>query len=211
MSTVFDKYWEKYDAWYERNKFAYLSEIEALKRVLPKKGKGLEIGVGTGRFASILGIGYGIEPSKNMIKIARQRGVDARLGYGECLPFIDSSFDYAVIIVTLCFVDDPEKVLKETARVLKKNGRIIIGIVDKESFLGKFYRKGKSEFYKQAKFFSVKEITDLLKQAGFLSLSYYQTVSILPDALDSVEKPAQGFGKGGFVVISGIKRKKEAR
>src|SRR4030042_209848 len=146
MKNIFDRYYQKYDAWYDRNKFAYLSELEALKKALPKRGKGLEIGVGTGRFASALGIGYGIEPSSNMVKIARQRGVDARLGFGERLPFNNASFNYVAIIITLCFVKDPQKVLKEARRVLKRRSKIIIGIIDKDSFLGKFYQKKKSIF-----------------------------------------------------------------
>jgi hypothetical protein len=60
-------------------------------------------------------------------------------------------------------------------------------------------------FYKQAKFFRVKEITDLLKETGFGLFSYYQTISISPDKMNSVEKPKKGFGKGGFVVISAKK------
>jgi ubiquinone/menaquinone biosynthesis C-methylase UbiE len=50
-SEVFDKYFKEYDEWYEKNKLAYLSEVAALKKVIPKGKKGLEIGVGTGRFA----------------------------------------------------------------------------------------------------------------------------------------------------------------
>jgi len=77
---IFDKYYKKYDLWYERNRFAYLSELEAIKKVLPKKGKGLEIGVGTARFAKPLGIKYGIDPSKKMLEIAKKKGVNVRLG-----------------------------------------------------------------------------------------------------------------------------------
>jgi hypothetical protein len=40
MSDIFDRYYKKFDAWYDRNKFAYLSEIKALKKVVPKKGQG---------------------------------------------------------------------------------------------------------------------------------------------------------------------------
>ncbi len=29
MNNIFDKYYKKYDAWYDRNKFAYLSELKA--------------------------------------------------------------------------------------------------------------------------------------------------------------------------------------
>ncbi|MEA3346482.1 MAG: methyltransferase domain-containing protein [Candidatus Auribacterota bacterium] len=201
--NIFDHYHKKYDAWYDRNKFAYLSELEAVKKVLPKRGKGLEIGVGTGRFAYALGITTGIDSSKNMIEIAKKRGVDARLGFGEHLPFKSSSFDYVAIIITLCFVKNPQQVLKESRRVLKENGKVIIGIVDKDNFLGKFYQKKKSIFYKQANFLSVKEVADLLKEAGFKRLSYHQTVFKLPNRIILIEKPQKGFGKGGFVVISG--------
>lgn len=207
--AIFDRYYKKYDAWYDRNIFAYQSEVEALRKVLPKKGNGLEIGVGTGRFASALGIKTGIDPSRRMLEAAKDRGIDVRLGLGENIPFPKEIFDYVAIIIALCFVKNPRKVIEEAVRVLKKNGKIIIGIVDKESFLGKFYQKKKSVFYKQAKFFSVKEATDLLQKAGFASFSYYQTISVLPDEMSLVEKPKKGFGKSGFVVISGIKRGKE--
>ena len=86
MNNIFDKYYKRYDAWYDRHKFAYLSELGALKKVIPKKGKGLEIGVGTGRFAHALGIKYGIDPSKRMLEIAKRRKIKAVLGYGEKLP-----------------------------------------------------------------------------------------------------------------------------
>jgi len=204
--NIFDKYYKKYDTWYDKNKFAYLSELKAIRKVLPKKSKGLEIGVGTGRFAHALGIECGIDPSKNMIKIARKRGVDVRLGSGEHLPFKNITFDYAAIIITICFVKYPEKVLREVCRVLKKKGKIILGIVDKNSFLGKFYQKKKSIFYKKANFFSIKKITDLLKDAGFSKFFYYQTLYKLPAEIKSMQKPRKGFGKGGFVVIVGEKK-----
>ena len=146
MSNIFDKYYKKYDAWYDRNKFAYLSELEAIKKVLPQRGKGLEIGVGTGRFAHALSITTGIDPSKNMIEIARRKGVNVRLGFGERLRFKNATFDYVAIIITICFVKEPNKVLREAKRVLRRNGKIIIGIVDRDSFLGKHYQKKKSLF-----------------------------------------------------------------
>jgi ubiquinone/menaquinone biosynthesis C-methylase UbiE len=208
MSDIFDKYYKKYDAWYDRHKFAYLSEIGALKKVVPKKGEGLEIGVGTGRFASRLGIKYGVDPSENMLKIAKKRGIEVHRAKGERLPFDSPAFDYIAIIITLCFVKDPIKVLVETKRVLKDRGRVIVGIIDKDSFLGRFYQGKKSLFYRQAHFFGVKEVTDLLKMSGFSKISYFQTLYKLPDEMISVDKPKKGFGKGGFVVISGIKRGK---
>ncbi len=206
MNNIFDRYYKKYDAWYDKNKFAYLSELEVLKKVLPRDKSGLEIGVGTGRFAAALGITAGIDPSKNMIMIAKKRGVDVRFGFGERLPFKNATFNYSAIIISLCFVKNPEKVLKEAGRVLKKNGKIIIGIIDRDSFLGKFYQKKKSIFYKHAKFFNIKEVTHLLKSTGFSKFYYYQTLYKLPSKINSIQKSRKGSGKGGFVVIAGEKK-----
>ena len=206
MRPIFDRYYRKYDAWYDRNKFVYLSELEALKKAVPKRGKGLEIGVGTGRFAASFGISIGIDPSEKMIRIARQRGIDARLGHGERLPFKNATFDYVAVILTLCFVNESWKVLREARRVLKKNGKIIIAIIDKESFLGKFYQRKRSIFYKQARFFTAKEIARLLDETGFNKLSYYQSLFKMPDKINAIEKPKTGFGEGGFVVISARKK-----
>ncbi|MBN1913678.1 MAG: class I SAM-dependent methyltransferase, partial [Candidatus Omnitrophica bacterium] len=169
------------------------------------KKRGLEVGVGTGRFAQNLGISTGIDPSEKMLEIARARGVDAKVGFGENIPFPDGTFDYVAIIITLCFVKDPAKVLAQARRVLKSAGRIIVAIVDKESFLGRYYQRKKSVFYKQARFLSVKEAIGLLKGAGFSRFVFYQTISVLPKKMASVEKPKKGFGKGGFIVIGARK------
>ncbi|MDP8257871.1 MAG: class I SAM-dependent methyltransferase [Candidatus Aadella gelida] len=208
MGNIFDELYRKYDAWYDKNRFAYLSELEAVKKVLPEKGYGLEIGVGSGRFAAPLSIAVGIDPSKKMVELARGRGVDAALGVGEELSFKDSTFDYVAIIVTLCFVQEPEKVITESARVLKPGGKIIIGIVDKESFLGKSYQEKGSIFYGHAQFFEIEEVEQMLKVAGFSGFSYYQTLFDYPEKIKSIEKPLEGYGKGGFVVINAVKKEK---
>jgi len=147
----------------------------------------------------------GIDCSKNMLDIAAQRGVTVRWGLGEDLPFFEDTFDYVAIIITLCFVQNPQKVLSEAGRVLKKTGKIILGIIDKDSFLGEFYQRKESVFYKQANFFSIKDISELLKAVGFNKITYRQTIFNYPNRLNSIEKPRKGFGKGGFVVASAQK------
>lgn len=204
---VFDRHCKKYDSWYDRNRFAYLSEIAALRTVIPQEGRGLEIGVGTGRFASALGVTMGIDPSYDMLRIAVQRGVNVRWGVGEDLPFADSDFEYVAVIVTLAFVDNPLKVLREAHRVLEDGGKVIVGIVNRESFLGRLYQSKKGIFYSEANLFTVEELNQLLKTAGFDSFSYYQTIFRLPERMDSIERPRKGFDKGGFIVVSARKRK----
>ncbi|NOR48350.1 MAG: methyltransferase domain-containing protein, partial [Methanosarcinaceae archaeon] len=149
---IFDKYAKEYDEWFDANRFAYVSEIQALKKFVPENSKGLEVGVGTGRFAVPLGIRIGVEPAKAMADISRKRGIEVYEAKAEKLPFDDSSFDFVLIIVTICFVQDPIQALREAKRVLKPGGYIIIGMIDKESFLGKLYesKKKESKFYRHA-------------------------------------------------------------
>jgi len=86
-----------------------------------------------------------------------------------------------------------------------------LGIVDKDIFLGKFYQEKKSVFYKKTNFFNAKELTKLLKDAGFFRFSYYQTLYNFPGEIKSVQNPQKGFGRGGFVVISGEKADSERK
>ncbi|MFC2165881.1 class I SAM-dependent methyltransferase [Acidobacteriota bacterium] len=205
IADLFDLNYMQYDKWYDNNKNAYLSELEALKKVVPKKGNGLEIGVGTGRFAAPLGIKFGVDPSRSMIKLAKKKGVDTRLGFGESLPLPDAFFDYVAIINTLCFVKSPRKVIMESVRVLKNDGKLIVGIIDRDSFLGQAYQAKKSRFYKYANFFNVEELTDLTKGFGFNQVSFYQAIFQFPEKIQSIEEPREGFGTGGFVVATSEK------
>jgi hypothetical protein len=47
----FVTHYSQYDGWFERQRPAYLSELLAVRALLPFQGHGLEVGVGTGRFA----------------------------------------------------------------------------------------------------------------------------------------------------------------
>ncbi len=207
--NVFDRYCKRYDAWYDKNRFAYVSELQALEKVMPDSGNGLEVGVGTGRFALPLGIPVGLDPSQEMLKIAAARGVQTYQGVGEHMPFASGSFDYVVSIISLCFVDDHVKVLNESRRVLKEEGKIIIGIIDKESFLGVFYQKKKSIFYRKVHFFSVRELSRALGREGFARIKYSQTLFDVPHNIHAVQKARKGFGEGGFVVIVAQKSSNE--
>ncbi|MCK7511918.1 MAG: CGGC domain-containing protein [Desulfobacterales bacterium] len=82
----FQKTAASYDAWYDAHPALYRTELAALKKAVPGGGRGLEIGVGTGRFASRLSVRYGLDPSPGMLGQARHRGIRAVRGFGEALP-----------------------------------------------------------------------------------------------------------------------------
>jgi len=206
MWDVFEHFVNEYEEWFLKHKFAYLSELKAVKALLPE-GRGVEIGVGTGRFAVPLKIKIGVEPSKRMGKIARRGGILVIEGTAENLPLKDESFDFALMVTTICFVDDPLRALQEAKRVIRKGGHIIVGIVGRESFLGREYeeKKEKSLFYKRARFFSTEEIVHLMKMVGFGDFKVVQTLFNHPSKLTDVEPVLKGYGEGAFVVIAGRK------
>jgi ubiquinone/menaquinone biosynthesis C-methylase UbiE len=159
----------KYDEWFDKNIFIYESELQAVKTLLNKDKTGIEVGVGSGRFAAPLGIKLGLDPSRKMGKIAEKRGVRFIEGVVESLPFEDSQFDFVLMITTICFLDDVEKAFKEVYRVLKPKGYFIIGFIDAESPMGKLYEKHKNEstFYKKATFYSVKKSRFIYGEGSF--------------------------------------------
>lgn len=205
--TIFNELAEDYDNWFKSHPAAFQSELEALRKIMPKNGIGLEIGVGSGRFAEKLGIRYGVEPAANLRALAEKHGIQAVEGMAESLPFPENHFDYAALITALCFVKDPLQSLREAKRVIKSGGKIILGIIDRKSPLGKNYEKKKSRnsYYRFARFFSTEETLDLLKNLGFKKIQTYQTLSCPLEEMKVTEEAKKGYGKGGFVAIGGIK------
>ena len=194
----------EYDEWFETHEWVYQSEIEAVRKFIPETGEGIEIGVGTGCFSIPFGIKVGIEPAPAMAEIARKKGITVYEAKAEKLPFQDNSFDFALMVTTLCFLENPLKALQEIRRILKPAGKVIIGMLDEDSPPGKLYeeKRKKSKFYGDARFYSVNQVLDWLKKLAFDNLQTVQTIFKNPGEIQSLEPIEEGFGKGLFVVIS---------
>jgi SAM-dependent methyltransferase len=78
----------------------------------------------------------GIEPSPEMVRRARDytaaEGEPAEMmrGIGELLPYKDETFDRILCMSSLDHFANPDVGMREMARVLKPNGRIVIGLVN---------------------------------------------------------------------------------
>ena len=205
--NAFDNFALEYDRWFENHSVEYEQELIAIKKLIPEAGNGIEIGAGTGRFSEPLRVSLGIEPSKAMRDIGISRGVNMIAGTAESLPLEDGVYDYALLVTTVCFIDTPETAFREAHRILKAGGFIIVGIIDKDSTLGRKYEEKKSEnkFYKDARFHSVHEIQCNLVKAGFSNIRHVQ--ALLPGDTDEnyAPKVKQGYGEGSFVVLRGQK------
>ncbi|MBW7887129.1 MAG: class I SAM-dependent methyltransferase [Bacteroidetes bacterium] len=202
----FDRYAAEYEEWFKTNEVLFQSEVLAVKKLLPKNKIGIEIGIGSGIFAEKLGIQFGIDPSETMLRYAKQRKLVVVQAAAEQLPFINNCFDVAAFITSLCFIKNPSQALAEAYRILKPSGEILIAILDKESILGKSLEQNKEndKFYRHALFYSVNEIYELMKQENFEATETVQTLIEPPTKIPEI--PAEGYGKGGFVVIRGKKK-----
>ncbi len=164
---------ERYDKWYKKPFGKYADRLEKNLVLLflgnAKGMKILDVGCGTGNYCLLLAkMGAqmtGIDSSRKMISRAKEKakrqGIQAKfhIGSAESLPFKPKSFD-AVISVAACeFFTDMGKAADEMKRVVKGNGKIVIGLINKWSL----YCSGKrlisifkeDSVYKRAKFYSI--------------------------------------------------------
>jgi SAM-dependent methyltransferase len=179
---------------------AYFRTV-AVRALLPWEGRGLEIGVGTGRFAGPLGVKFGIDPAGETLSYALTRGVSVARAVAEALPFAEAVFDYALVVTTICFVDDARAMLLEIARVLRPGGSLVIGLIDRESALGKEYVAHREENV-------FTEARPLLGRGGrgaqetvLALLAWVQTLSTPLSEIREIEPISAGSGRAAFLVV----------
>jgi SAM-dependent methyltransferase len=192
----FNRHTREYEAWFTENRYAYLSELRAIGLLVPRAGVSVEIGIGSGRSA--------------MRNIAHEKSIDVIDGVAESLPIASSRLDNVLMVTTICFVADLEVSLREVYRVLKPTGRLVVGFVDRKSFLGPVYerRKRGSVFYSVANFYSTEELVRHLIAAGFSKFEFRQTIFHDLQKIRKVEAIKKGHGEGAFVVVAVSKNQK---
>jgi SAM-dependent methyltransferase len=171
--NVFEDHAGEYDLWFDEHVTAYWAEVRVLRDAVPFTGRGLEVGTGSGRFAAPLGIRCGIDPSPALGRIALQRGVEVVLGEGEHLPYRAGTFDYALMMTVICFVDEPVRVFQEIFRVLRSGGLLVAGFIEasEENSLPNHGEFSQGLFLRYAKLRASGEVTGYFRDAGFTGIS----------------------------------------
>jgi len=102
--------------------------FEAVAEAEPQRV--LEVGGGEGELAERIRAELGaevtgIDQSERMVEIQRSKGIDARVGDVQSLPFDDGEFDVVVAAWMLYHLPDLDRGLGEIARVLRAGGRLV--------------------------------------------------------------------------------------
>jgi ubiquinone/menaquinone biosynthesis C-methylase UbiE len=183
--SIADVYDHHYDHHRGRSYHTHISS--QLMRPLPRGGRLLDIGCGTGLFVEkfILngGTAIGLDISGKMLSRACHRCPTSEfiLGTGEKIPFHDSSFEAVASLLAFSYVKDPHAMLTESYRVLKPGGVISICTLGK-----KLLTRGIPTLYQLGEMMKVKhlvmkdfgehyydknEMTGLFTEAGFLDVN----------------------------------------
>ena len=162
-----------YDAWYDSREGREIFRVEAdclvplVSSCAPPR---LEVGVGTGRFAQALGLEVGVDRALAPLALARARGLRVIAGDAHALPLGESCVGAVVFVMTWCFLTHPRRALAEARRVLRPDGRLVIGTVPLDSPWGEAYARAGREghpFYRHAHLRSQRDLVATLESEGW--------------------------------------------
>lgn len=173
----FNKTAKNYNNSYD-GKFVKCMYDEIIKRVISKKPKTLlDLGCGNGNILKILSENtettlYGLDLSEEMINEAGKRlnkEITLTVGDSENLPYENNTFDCIICNASFHHYTNPDLVLSEIQRVLKKNGTFILGdptapfkwYLKFLNYFLKYSNSGDYHIYNQS------EITSLLLKHNF--------------------------------------------
>lgn len=202
---VFDERAAEYDGWFE-NSLLFAIERAALQELTtPLLDPKLEVGVGPGRFAEVLGVEFGVDPALAPLAFARKRGVRVSQAVGEALPYAGQSMQTVLLLFTFCFLADPRPVLLECRRVLKPGGHLVLGLIVADSPWGMVLQQKKEAghpFYRQARFYEPSEVEQCLVGCGFVVEEIRSSLIQPPEALREMEHSQIGVvSQAGFAIL----------
>jgi ubiquinone/menaquinone biosynthesis C-methylase UbiE len=201
--ALFDQVANTYELWYQDHVGKIVDKLECslvFKHLAPSRGSLiLDAGCGTGiysrRLAKKGNYVVGIDASEEMLQIAKNKpthegpAIEYIKGDLHYLPFKDRIFDSVVCIAALEFCRDAQQVVHELGRVLKPQGQLVFGVLNKESAWMKeiMLSSKSSSIYSHARLFSPSALKDLLTQTRlFNSISLESSVFFSPSQYPSI-------------------------
>ena len=207
---------EEWDRRYENPTIQYRRSVEfnIISKNIKRGNKALDLGCGTGRHTFFLlekGCNViGVDISPKMLEVlkrkAEERKYSLSLFLTDCnnLPFKTESFDVVISIYgPLTHLQNPANCIQEIMRVLKKGGKIVIGVENKWALLPLirrvlkfewnkiiilFHEGGKFTVFKKEdgqevliwlQYYSLKQLIKLFRNAGFIKIKTYGGLLLL--------------------------------
>jgi len=161
-----------YDAWYSTPRGRWIGETEfglLARHVNEAPGASvIDVGCGTGWFSRrFTAVGFnvtGVDIDAASVEFARSRsdGQSSFLvGDARQLAFPDRSFDYAISVTTLCFVDDWPRALREIVRVARRGWAI--GLLNRHSALWRQKGRSNDGSYAGAHWHTAREVREVAR------------------------------------------------
>ncbi len=229
MGHLYDQMASRYDSWYTTPKGRLVHQIESrliYTCLKPHKGQRLlDVGCGTGQYSfelAAMGLEVtGVDISRAMLGRARAKasagGFTVHFVEADAmnLPFCDESFDLVLSVTALEFVNDLPLALREAFRVLKKGGRLVVGLIGRHSPWHSYYaekaRRDPASVFNCARFYTLDELLEAMPGKQVRG----KTVLFIPpdfnfnneQAAFSIEDAAINAGRtdGGFICAVSIK------
>jgi demethylmenaquinone methyltransferase/2-methoxy-6-polyprenyl-1,4-benzoquinol methylase len=129
----------------------------------------LDIGGGTGRVSQTFSddcVVVVCDPSWGMLREARQKQLIACRGLAEHLPFASDAFDRIVMVDTFHHLRDQHAAAKETLRVLRPGGRLVIEEPDIRRWAVKLIALGERLLLMRSRFYSIADLVRAFEEAG---------------------------------------------
>jgi SAM-dependent methyltransferase len=199
-----------YDDWYDhpQGRQVFDAELEAVDVHIPREGIGLELGAGTGIFAEHLtGAGRTIvclDPSREMLKKAADRGMASVLGVGDALPLRVGVLDFTYMVTVLEFLDEPVAVLREIRETAKRGAGLTALFINSESAWGDLYRdigsKGDPVF-RHARLYTMVEVEALITVSGYSVTERAGTLTTEPKETEVGGEITEPSSQNGVIVL----------
>ncbi len=231
--AAFDEHANAYDSWFFDNQNLLTSELKLVAHFLDQDSEILSIGCGSGLFESLLAkdynihITHGIEPSKDMAKIAKKRGLQVDISPAETCAIEPNKFDIILFNGSVSYISNLNICINKAYDALKTGGKLILIDVPKESGFATLYNLASAvdtwqhpllahisptnpypiELVKSANWRTSDEKITLMQAIGFIDFDYAQTLLTHPMyANDKVQEVIEGYDRGDYVAICAYKR-----
>ncbi len=122
------------------------------------------------------------------------------VGTAEMMDFTDSSFDAVIYVASLQFIDNYRKALSEATRVLVKKGKLIVMLLNTESFYFREHMKDSESYIRKIKHKNLHFVGNLVAEDFEVSSEFY--MGVIGENIFESNDPTLS----SLYIINGIKR-----